>query len=525
MDRSIGSRRVPALGRRHFLQGIAALGALAAAGRPHPGWSQSAGRLRVRVERDLQTLDPAYQIGHVEETINEAVLVTLVVFKEDGTGWEPYAAESIEQIDDRHIRFRLRPGIMWSNGFGELTAEDVKFSFERIADPKNESPWQYAWDLLERVEVVDSHSGVIVLKEPFAPVWQSSLPWYAGHIVCRKAVEAAGGRYSTEPPAICGPYKIGAWEPQRRIVLSANPDWNGPAPAFPEIDLVIVKDDQAGELAYAAGGLDFTRIGALAIERYRSAPPADARLIERPAIDYVWLGLNVEHPNLQDIRVRQAIQYAVDVDSVLEAAYGGMASRATGFMAPHLIGCRERNLIAARDLDRARGLLAEAGVGTLNTTITVLSTVEFVTMAQVIQANLAEIGIGAEIYPYDEGAFWNLGIEAEGEAWKDLEIFVQRFNGGVDPSENAVWFTCAQVGVWNWQRWCSEEYDALYAAALREVDPAARGRMYARMQDLLEESGSVLFLTNETQAVVHKAEIVPALLPDCSPFLAHFRRA
>ena len=95
---------------------------------------------------------------------------------------------------------------MWSDGFGPLTADDVKFSFERMADPKTESPYAGDWAALDHVEVKDEKSGVIVLKEPFPPLWNVGMVFGSGNIVSRKAVEAAGGKFDTKPPAQCGRY-------------------------------------------------------------------------------------------------------------------------------------------------------------------------------------------------------------------------------------------------------------------------------------------------------------------------------
>jgi hypothetical protein len=138
--------------------------------------------------------------------------------------WELDAAEAIEQVDDTHIKFRLKPGLKWSGDYGEVSAEDVKYSFERIADPKNESPYKDDFAVLDKVEVTDKLSGTIVLKEYFAPLWTSTLPWGSGKIVCKAAVEKAGGKFTTEIPAASGPLHHQGMGPE-----TADPSW----PAIP----------------------------------------------------------------------------------------------------------------------------------------------------------------------------------------------------------------------------------------------------------------------------------------------------
>jgi peptide/nickel transport system substrate-binding protein len=513
------------IARRRLLQAGAALGLLGVAA-PRLVWAAEGGVARIRVDADLQVLDPAFQRGGTEEMVINATLVTLTRLKETAAeSWEPYAAETIEQVDDKTIRFVLREGLTWTNGHGPVTAEDVKYSFERVADPAKESPWAYQWELLDTVEVVDARTGVIRLKEPYAPLYFTSLPWYGGAIVCKAAVEAAGGRYTTDIPAQCGPYLLSKWEPKVAITLTRNPDWTGEAPAFDELRLIIVEDDKAAELAFEAHEVDYTRISVDSVPRYRATPPAGGSLIERSGVRYAWLGMNVDHPNLKDQRVRQAIQHAIDVDTILAGAYSGVAERATGTVPPGFLGHREKNLVAY-DPQKARALLAEAGVGNgFATTITALAGTVEQSKAEIIQANLAEVGITAEITMHDEGTYWNLGLESQGEDWKDLQLTLMEFTGGTDPSENLVWFTPEQVGIWNWERWNNAEFGELYKAALTELDPAKRDAMYKRMQELMEESGAYVFLTHGLFAALHVSAHKPFIVPDGFLSLPRYAKA
>jgi len=92
-----------------------------------------------------------------------------------------------------------------------------------------------------------------------------------------------------------------------------------------------------------------------------------------------------------------------------------------------------------------------------------------------------------------------------------------------DPSYATEWFTCNQVGVWNWERFCNEEFDRLHDAAKREKDEAKRAAMYRRMQDLMEESGAYVFLTHERDAFIHRATIDAVLRPDGDPLYLKFK--
>jgi peptide/nickel transport system substrate-binding protein len=345
-------------------------------------------------------------------------------------------------------------------------------------------------------------------------------------------VEQAGGRFTTAPPATAGAYVIKEWRPKQRLTLARNSDWNGPRGGFPEtgfdeLRIMPIEDEKSAEIAFAAGELDYTAISVSSIPSYRAAPAPGVHLVEKSSLDYVWLGMNIAAPPFDDLRVRRAVQRAVDVDQVLEAAYFGLAERATGIIAPGLIGHRPQLQGDPRpDPHAAKALLAEAGLaGGFACTLDIEAKAERLLAAQVIQANLAAVGIAVQINQHDSGSFWSLGSEADGERWRSLQLILQKYGMQPDPSFATAWFTPEQVGVWNWERFSNQEFGALHRQAMITTDAAERDRMYRRMQDLMEESGAYVFLTHEVNAAVHSATILPALLPDATPILPEFRPA
>ncbi len=125
------------MGRRTFLEAAVAFVGAAAS---RTGLSAERSVLRVRNYQDLASLDPAFSLGAFDEVVTAAIYSHLIAIRPGSWEWQLEAARSIEELDPRHIRFELRPGIEFTNGFGEMTAYDVKFSFERIVDPKMEAP-------------------------------------------------------------------------------------------------------------------------------------------------------------------------------------------------------------------------------------------------------------------------------------------------------------------------------------------------------------------------------------------------
>lgn len=510
--------------RRSVLAGTAAAIGLAAGSKP--AGAQTSTTLRMAVPSDFTTLDPAFIADETGSLIIDAVLPKLITYRPGGSwDWELMIAQSLEPLDAKTVRFRLRPGLQWSDGFGPITAEDVQFTFERVIDPALASPYSADWEKLEGVEVVDALTGIIRLKEPFSPLFTSSLPWDTGTIVSKRAVMQIGGRLGTEMPACGGPYRLAQWRPKQQIVLERNPAWDGPPPGFERVIVLPIDDQKAAELAFESREIDFTEVSASSLPRLRASPPADAELQEFTSLFYFWLGMNVQKPPFTDPRVRRAVKLAIDVDGILEAAFFGAATRATGAIPKGLIGHRDRGT-PGRDVEQARALLSEADLaGGFDCTLDTINRTDWRTAAEVIQGNLAEIGIGVTINPSDAGSFWSLGDDSQGDYAQNMDLTLKEYYAAPDPSWVTVWFTCNQIGLYNWERWCNDEVDRLQNEGVVEQDPAKREAIYQRMGELMEESDAFVFITYPPKAAMHRSSVVPANLPNGRPRIALFRPA
>ena len=510
--------------RRHFLQS-SALGVMALS-MPTVVWAGGKKILKVRDYTSVDSFDPAIASGIPEESANHAIYNKLVCYEPgDKWGWQLEAAKFVEQVDPTHIKFELKQGIQFTDNYGEMTAEDVKFSLERHLDPELKSQLKGDLGTFSHVETTGTYSGVIVLKEPFQPIWMTGLTYMAGNIISKKATMEKGGTF-TQPPCSSGPYKYKSWKPKQGTVLVRNDQWIGKPADFDEIHIVVIDDEKTAEVGFEAGDIDFTRISMSSLGNYLAKPQPNSTLVTKPSLYYVWVGMNVENEILKDQRVRKAVQYAVDVDAVLEASYFGAAKRATGLLAPGLIGHRESNLIPKPDLDKAKALLKEAGYAKgLTLTLDVLNKTTFITAAQVIQASLAQVGIDLTVNVHDSGTFWSLGDASKGDSWKKMQLVLNRFSSLPDPYYATQWFTEEQVGIWNWERFNVPEYNELHKAAALETDDSKRDAMYRKMIDLMEDSGAYLFLTHEAVPLLYRNTVVPALRPDGVPMWRYFRSA
>ncbi|MGX9120788.1 ABC transporter substrate-binding protein [Mesorhizobium sp. BHbsci] len=498
-----------AVSRRTFLKATGALGGgIVAAGMPlgRAIWAAEGKVLKALAATDLGNLDPgSYSTASFQ--VMSCVYSKLIRYKAGSEWkWELEAAENIEQVDPTHIRFRLKKGIRFTGDHGELRAKDVKFSFERIIRLKLAQT--YDMGSFDHVELEDDYTGVIVFKTPFAPAWTLMLPYGVGHIVSEDAVMKAtkdGGPIGMEPTAFSGPYILADWKANQYALLTRNPQWSGTRPGFDEIRIVPISDTKAAERAYQAGDTDFTHISVDSLAAFKKKPPADTNVEAKPSLDYTYISMNIGHPKLQDINVRKAIQWAINVPQVLEAAYSGQVDVATGIAAKGLIGYRDKALVPPEgDLTKAKDFLDKAGVGDLTLTLDCMNTNDYTTIAQVVQAQLSQIGINVEVSMHDQSTFYSLGMKSAGDHWKDLQLVVQHFTMVPEPFYFSAAYTRDQIGIWNWEEFSSEGYDELNATALTVTDLDERSKLYREMQDLLEESGAFRFLTNGVNPYIYR---------------------
>ena len=294
-----------------------------ACGQPGFAWSADGDSLRIRIDGDMQMLDPAFMIGNLEDVIMRGVYVSADPLRRSAQrrAVDPWGAEKIEQTDPTAIAFTLIAGLKWTNGFGPVTAEDVKFSFERIANPDDGLALGLSVREARPRRVVDDEDRHHPPEGALPADLRHRCPIMAATSSRKAAIEKAGGKYTTEPPANCGPYLLTDWEQKQKLTLDGQSRLAGPKPDFGKVEIYIVADDQAAQLAYEAKAFDYTEIAIAATKEVKAEPLPDTTLIEAQSTRYVWLTINMLSPSLQDPKVRQAVQYAFDVGRIIAGAY------------------------------------------------------------------------------------------------------------------------------------------------------------------------------------------------------------
>lgn len=418
--------------------------------------------------------------------------------------------------DGLTIRIPLNPDATWSDGT-PVTAEDFVFTYDMILDPNNinvHSTWPYA-DYLASVTAEDDKTVVLEFSESFAPWATTMFDFVLPKHILEPVYEAEGtiddAEWNRNPTVVNGPFVLKEWAAASHLIFEANPNyWRG-RPKVDQINIMVVPDDEAQMAAIKTGDTD---IGIFL--SYSDIPELEAlgtidMITVLSGYNESWFfNLNTDenaadagHPALQDVRVRQAIAYAVDFEAICEELlFGGTYPpptkwEETPFAYP------DANLYSY-DPDMAMSLLDEAGWVDSNGDGTrdkdgVELVLRYVTTAgreireqtQVVaQQYLNEVGIGVEIANQSSDTMWNSfgqgGPIATGQfdiaQWSDVSSFP-------DPSESQ--WLCSEIpsedspdGA-NWYGICDEELDALFRDQEVEMDPQAR-------IDLFHEIGRVM---------------------------------
>lgn len=474
--------------------------------------AKKGGSLTVRLVADIQNLDPAFLVGATDDSVMLCVAENLVTYRPGSTKLVNELAEELtSSADGLTHTFRLKQGIQFHRGFGEMTADDVKFSFERIAGltkPAIDSPYKGDWAALKQVKVTGKYTGVIELKEPFAPLFLTTLPCSSGIIISHKAYQKLGKKIATNPVGT-GPYEFTKWTRGQEVLLTKFDGWSGAAkkwagePEWKQLHLRPIADDSAADIALQSGDVALGPIPYPSVKRFSKDPKF--QVTTQTTYDYGWVGFNVLDKSLSDIRVRKAIRQALDVNSMIAAAFDGQTTRAHALIAPgmpigHWAGAPTYDPNPAA----AKALLKQAGVKNLKLVMSIEEEAGADAIAQIVQANLKDIGITVTIMKRATGAMM--------QQVKSLQLFYTSFSNQADPSWATVWFTGSQVGTWNFMSWTNKEFDTLNKAALVETDKTKRGQMYVQMQKLMDADAVATWVMYRTNHYVHAPKLKPSLV-------------
>ncbi len=399
----------------------------------------------------------------------------------------PSLAESWEQPDDLTYIFKLREGVKFHNG-REMTAEDVKYSFERVLNPDTAAIGKSYYDSINTIEVVDTYTVKFTLKEPFAP-FMTNLTSLYGAIVPKEVVEENGNLM--QKACGTGPFMLKEWIPDNKVILEKNPDYFVEGePRLDAIEYYVMTDESARVAALRTGSVDVIKLPASSIPLVEGN--ADINILEYQSNDYSYVGFNLDLDKFKDVRVRQAISLAINRQEIIDLVYDGNA-KVTGFV-PEAMGRWAIDFQAEelynQNIEKAKQLMAEAGYADgFETTIAVGLLDDINATGEILQKQLEQIGIKATIQNLESGQYV--------DAWKNRthEMMVGRNGAGTDPNR-AVAFFFSSTGSANVWGYSNPEVDELCNQGKVTVDEAERETIYKEAQKLIVNDVPNLFIAS-----------------------------
>ncbi len=471
------------------------------------------------ISQSNYNLDPAIYVANSRSRFADGVFEGLVQYdpRASSPKLQMVLAEKLDvSKDGRRIGFTLRKGVQFHHGFGEVTADDVKYSFERIAGiqklypdatSKDSATYPSEWEQLERVQVTGKYSGVIRLKKPFVPLLSVVLPYSNNGIVAsRKAIEKYGRTGTPTQMVGTGPYQA-APETDKLLVLTRSKSWHAHwnRPVFwDEIRYILasVVQGQPSTLPLEAGEVDLIP-DVQVVDYLRLKGNPKFRTFAPVSLAWNHIMVNPQYPTLRDGRVRLAIRSAIDVPALMKLANVSPDKRAWAIQAQGWGGGYWKDAPHwDRDLDRSKTLLQQAGVSGLEVTLADYFPVKG--QAEVVQANLADAGIKVNIL---SGQAIPSNYVTDPKVGQLTGIV---FGGAPDPWEQFSSYTCDQIGVYNWAFWCNYQFDKHQLELGYSQDPKLRQRDSIYMQKLMERSAAFIWLYYPTRFYVTSTKVKKA---------------
>jgi ABC-type transport system substrate-binding protein len=400
--------------------------------------------------------------------------------------------------DAKTYTFHLRQGVKFHNG-RELTSDDVKYTYERILNPDTASIARSYFATVDSIETPDKYTVRFNLKEPYTPFLLNTATSWAG-IVAKEIVDANGGNLN-KAEAGSGPFKLQEWTPDTKTVMIANRDYYVEGqPVVDQITWLIMPEESARIAALRTGQIQYTTLTAAGYDTLANDPNLTA--VSAPTLSYFYLGMNVARAPFDDVRVRQAISYAVDRNEIVNAVFRGQA-RLTGpvptSMANYAVDPGQFASYKP-DLTKAKQLMADAGVTSARATLQPFPGAPYAEAAQIVQNQLKQIGLDITIQPVETGQY------VDNWTKKNMDLMVGGNGSGTTPDRAVCFFFCTtgSANVWNFT---DTQVDDLAVQARQTTDDAKAKQLYSQAETRIVDLAPNLFLANQNQFVAYSKKL------------------
>ena len=461
---------------------------------------------------DPRNLDPILATDVSPEIVVRSLFSRLLAYDPVDRKFEgDLATEWSGTPDHMTWEFTLRKGAKFTNG-REINAADVKYSFERVADPKNASPAGGVF--IDVVGAEDFRAGratsiagietegdskvTFRFRVPF-PTFSQTVAQASTSIVPREEVEKAGAEFGRRPVG-SGPFVLASWTPDDRVVLRANPNYYGGRPYLDGVTFRIMKDEATRDADFRSGTLDMMTLAEDTYQQYKADPTYSRDILEVPELFTRAIFFNTTVKPFDDVRVRQAVNLAVNKKLVVEKALANKAFPATGPLQRSSPGFDKDLKGYGYDPDRARTLLKEAGLeGGFE--MEVLASAAGARAMEALIGDLKAVGITLKIVqvesppPLARGGSFKTAYYSTGGDVDPISFLYARFHTrSIGPPGNVA-------------RYSNPEVDKLLDQGNAASDPDERARFAREAQRIITQDAPWLFFNYNKAAIVHKPQV------------------
>jgi len=447
------------------------------------------GSIVVGVQQDIDSLDPHKATAAGTKEIIFNIFEGLVKPDENGNLINAVASDYTISEDGLVYTFTLRDNVKFHNG-NVVTAEDVKYSLERVSGLLDGTPLISTLSTIKSVDILDEKTVQVTVENANTELIYSFVA---------AIIPAGSGEDETADPIGTGPFSFVSYKPQQGIVLAKNPDyWQEGLPYLDQVEFKIINSADTALLELQGGTIDFY---AYLTDSQAQALQGSHQVISSPTNMVQALFLNNAVEPLNDVRVRQAISYALDKESINDFVGGGNGTLLSSAMLPTLkeyyVDLNDTYGTTA-NVEKAKELMAEAGYADgFDMEIAIVSTYEFhMQTGEVIVEQLKEIGINATIK----------GME--NSSWLDEVYNGRQFDATItaltcDMTPGYLMNRFQTDSSKNFINFQSAEYDEIYAKAQAALDPDEKAGYYKELQKILcDQAGSVFIQAPANQTAI-----------------------
>ncbi len=456
--------------------------------------AQTKGTLVFGLSGNPDTLDPQKTAGTLTFQVVKSFYDTLVEPNTDGTIVPALAESWIVSPDGLIWTFKLRRNVVFHNG-QPFTSKDVRASLERIKDEATASPKRSEFAAIKEIRTPDAATVVIVLSQPYAPLLASLASGWGA--ILPSGLIASGHNFGAEPVGT-GPFKFEKWIRDNKITMVRNDTyWMKGLPKLAKVEFQIIPERAVQVQGLSAGVIDAVEfIDPEDLPLFSSNPKVSIKK-ELTSLIMV-MAMNCSREPLNDLRVRQAVNYAIDKQVVLDVAYGGGKVGST-FLDTGNAYYTDFSYLYPYNPDKARQLLKAAGVDTREFTITVPQNYPLhVKAAELIQQMLEKVGMHVKLQLVDWST-WLSSVYNGG----NYDFTVIGHTGKLDPDG-----TLAGYGTGKYVKWINATAAQKIKEAAAISDFAARKKLYTEVLEIMAKEVPFVYLGTSYRYVGTRSNVV-----------------